>query len=549
MSDWEHCFPYPKFRDGQKEVIDSIISKLESEDVDFVVLEAPTGAGKSAIGYTVGSYFKDYYYVTAQKILQSQLSNDFGPAGKWINDGASPMTELKGRNAYECTFYKEATSDYEYRKGSSKDKLKRLEEQAKSYVDCSVGECKKQQKSKLDYCKERHICPYYNQLYAALRSDAVLMNFHSYIFQTAFVQAWPNKKLLIVDEAHNAEQVLMDYISFTFNDANYSFQLPDLETAEEYYMFFEDIDMMKIIINNIRSAIAEGDSKEEEYWVQQKFKYEKFTTSIMTHEWIPKWETKEIKGLRSFRQVELKPLYVKHYINDTLLSKVDKVLFMSATILDVNIMCDSLGLDRSRVYAKRLGSDFPVENRPIVYDPCGSMAYKEKGETMPKMMIRINEICDDHSNERGIIHTHNFEIAKYIQENGSSKLKQRLFFQHNYDSKENMLDQHAKSRNGIIIAPAMHEGLDLKDDLARFQIICKVPYPGLGANPQLRRRMELDGNYYQYLTALKLVQSYGRAIRSNTDKAKTYILDSGFERFYSESAKMLPKWFRDAIVW
>ena len=32
----------------------------------------------------------------------------------------------------------------------------------------------------------------------------------------------------------------------------------------------------------------------------------------------------------------------------------------------------------------------------------------------------------------------------------------------------------------VLISPSLHLGLDLKDDLSRFQIIVKVPYGNLG---------------------------------------------------------------------
>jgi len=55
--------------------------------------------------------------------------------------------------------------------------------------------------------------------------------------------------------------------------------------------------------------------------------------------------------------------------------------------------------------------------------------------------------------------------------------------------------------------------------------------------------------YYVWLTCLKLVQSYGRSVRSETDYANTYILDAQFGKFYKQARKMLPAWFIDAIVW
>ena len=110
-----------------------------------------------------------------------------------------------------------------------------------------------------------------------------------------------------------------------------------------------------------------------------------------------------------------------------------------------------------------------------------------------------------------------------------------------------MLQDHSRQKNSIIIAPAMHEGLDLKGDLSRFQLICKVPYPSFQDNEQLKIRMQLSQDYYDWLTALKLLQSTGRSIRTENDWADTYILDSDFLFFKRKCYKLLPDWFIAAI--
>jgi Rad3-related DNA helicase len=220
---------------------------------------------------------------------------------------------------------------------------------------------------------------------------------------------------------------------------------------------------------------------------------------------------------------------------------------MSATILQPKIVYDSLGIDPSDAYAYRMKNRFPEEKRPIYFQPAGSMSYKNKQATMPKLLKSIESIAKKYPDQKGIIHTHNFEIAKFVIQKGSKNLKQRLFFQEHYFNKDEMLKKHALSKNGIIIAPAMHEGLDLKDDLSRFQIICKVPYPSFKDNEQLKIRMQLSQDYYNWLTALKLIQSYGRSIRSVDDWADTYILDDDFSRFKRNCLKLLPKWFLEVI--
>ena len=43
-----------------------------------------------------------------------------------------------------------------------------------------------------------------------------------------------------------------------------------------------------------------------------------------------------------------------------------------------------------------------------------------------------------------------------------------------------MLRKHYESKKQtVLISPSLHLGVDLKDDLSRFQVIVKVPYPDL----------------------------------------------------------------------
>lgn len=542
----KECFPYPSARNGQMELIGKTIDAFENGK-RFVIIEAPVGAGKSAIGYTVGNYFQKYYYLTAQKLLQSQLSKDFGENGIWINENRVPMIELKGRNAYPCNYY-ERKLEVEAKTLGLAEK-QHLSDMVNLKIDCARGECKKKGKSKFKFCedneKDVHHCPYFIQRDKAIASDAVLMNFHSFIFQTEVSPNWEHKDLLIIDECHLTESVLMDYISLSFVDVPFKLEFPKLETAEEYYIYFEENNIPDLIADKLREALVSRNDEEEEYWKSIAEKYNKFKNSVVDGEdWVVKFESKT-----GYRTIELKPLFVNKFSNRILFNKSERILMMSGTVLSAKIMADCLGIGEDEYEYITIDSQFPVENRLIHYEPSGSMSYKNKKTTIPKMMNDIERIGSSHENDRGIIHSQSFELTEYVINNSSRELKKRLFFQKNFPNKEAMLAAHAASQNGIIIAPAMHEGLDLKGDLSRFQIILKVPYPSFVDNPQLEMRMKISGDYYNYLTAMKLVQAYGRSIRSETDYAKTYILDEDFKSFFQRSKSILPKWFKQAIVW
>ena len=92
----------------------------------------------------------------------------------------------------------------------------------------------------------------------------------------------------------------------------------------------------------------------------------------------------------------------------------------------------------------------------------------------------------------------------------------------------------------------MSEGVDLKGDLSRFQILCKVPYPYLG-DPIVKKRMNKRGSWYPLQTAKTVVQSVGRSVRSIDDQATTYILDQDWSRFFGRNKNFFPEDFRKAL--
>ena len=92
----------------------------------------------------------------------------------------------------------------------------------------------------------------------------------------------------------------------------------------------------------------------------------------------------------------------------------------------------------------------------------------------------------------------------------------------------------------------MTEGVDLYDDLSRFQIICKTPFPYLG-DPVVRKRMKKWNWWYPYMTAKTIIQSIGRSIRNKDDHCITYILDQNFEYFHNKNTEIFPPWFKKVL--
>ncbi len=184
-------------------------------------------------------------------------------------------------------------------------------------------------------------------------------------------------------------------------------------------------------------------------------------------------------------------------------------------------------------------SPFPVENRPIIFSPAGSMSYKNIDKTLPVMSEMIKEILNNHKSEKGIIHTHSTKIAKYLKYNVKNK---RLLLAHG-ENREEMLKKHINSKTPtVLISPSMSEGVDLKGELSAFQILCKMPYPYLG-DKVVKKKMNRWKWWYTTQTIRTIIQSVGRSIRSEKDKAVTYILDGDWRMIKSKAKDDFPKDF------
>ena len=261
------------------------------------------------------------------------------------------------------------------------------------------------------------------------------------------------------------------------------------------------------------------------------------------------WIVSEVKKEdREVARIELKPLDVSPYCKDVF-TNCNKTLLMSATILDIETFCSSVGLPYDNVKVIRVGSDFPLKNRPIYPLATAYLNYESLHNEEVKMAIakNVDTIMIHHKDDKGIIHTTSYEQLNFIRENVSEANRRRLLVTDPEIERDEIISEHiAAKKPTVLISPSLHLGLDLKDDLSRFQIITKVPYLSL-ADRWVNEKVKVNQQWYNWQTALKLVQGYGRSIRSKEDWAITYVLDSAFGWFVSKNKHILPDWFTQAI--
>jgi ATP-dependent DNA helicase DinG len=261
------------------------------------------------------------------------------------------------------------------------------------------------------------------------------------------------------------------------------------------------------------------------------------------------WIVSEIKKDNyKIEKVELKPLDIAPYCK-SVFEKGSKILVMSATILNNKAFCKSIGLDPDEVKFIRVKSDFPVERRAIYPLNIAYLNYSnlQSIDIMSRIASAVDNLMYTHKNDKGIIHTTSYEQLNFIKENISKENARRLLLTDPEIQRDEIIFQHVStSTPTVLISPSLHTGLDLKDELSRFQIITKVPYPNK-SDRWTNAKRQVDEEWYYWQTALRLIQAYGRSVRSKDDWARTYVLDSAFSYFVRKNRNSLPDWFVQAI--
>jgi Rad3-related DNA helicase len=242
-------------------------------------------------------------------------------------------------------------------------------------------------------------------------------------------------------------------------------------------------------------------------------------------------------------RVEFKPLDIAPYCK-FVFAKASKTLIMSATILNHKTFCRSVGLNPDEVKYIQIQSDFPIRPLDIAYLNYSNL---QSGDVISRIAKAVDNLMFVHKSDKGIIHTSSYEQLRFIKENISQENARRLLVTDPEIQRDEVLFQHMSTpKPTVLISPSLHTGLDLRDNLSRFQIITKVPFPNKSDRWINAKRKE-DEEWYYWQTALKLIQAYGRSVRSEEDWAKTYVLDSAFGYFVKKNQDILPRWFINAI--
>jgi ATP-dependent DNA helicase DinG len=527
-------FPMAEAREKQIRALD-FVRRAHAQGYKDIIIAAPTGIGKTAIGAAIalwaqqiivdGDFEPGAYYLVTQKLLQDQLSEDMAKFKPEFRRGCT----LKSSIEYKCD----------------------------QHGTCMVG--LRMKKEKRCAAAAAFNCKYRNQKALFNNVPLAVTNYPYFFTERTYVGEFKNRRVLIADECHTLEKQILGFVEININAEILEEWVPHLRPVpkmQDIYDFADWLEQayipaLKLRIDGLEAQVESHphESKYQDQLNQTETNLGRVMAAIASIDedrdnWVYWQESKE-GNLESIA----KPISATAFTKQLLFDAADTRVYMSAFPGPKGVFCRSLGLKPDKVAWLSLSSTFPKENRPIHMTLVGSMGQKSIEGTLPSMLRMCERILNAHSEEKGLIHCHSYKLGEAIYSFLSPRFPGRIIFPKTGKERDASFSMHKNmDEPTVILSPSMTEGFNLQDDLARFQILAKMPYPYLG-DKQVAAKKARDPDWYDMQTVMTVLQACGRIVRSDTDHGATYILDSDFQMLFERHPDFFPTWFQEAFVW
>ena len=551
--------PTFRFRPNQKEaIVDTIYNWLTNKN-KHVIISAPTGTGKSIIALMCGAVLSKYYgkkgYILCSDLgLLEQYKVD-------IDKYFPKWAVLKGQQEYKCV-----KNDQSFTGGVCKlSGCKNYKEIARRYPDCLTE------------------CPYLVARNKAIKSDVLVCTYAFWLIQqnvvakTVEAPPFDKRDFVICDEAHKLVSIVQDHYSPSFFESDMTKMkliietvseenmdvIPKIEHTRRKIIHMTDLEELSTELNNYVSLVkiveqasdavtryidADVLSKEDKVLLSAANFVKEHYSSFLDYVNVVNTAGSSIIVKNYDNE---KPENIKfNCINESYLmgkffhSNCEKSMYMSATIGSPESYAKNHAIDEYDYIS--IPSTFKFDNSPIFYVPDYKMSYKEKEQSFPKVVDLVTATVNMYAGKRGIIQTGSYKFAQDLYERVPSEVRRRMVLYNGSAEKTQSIEFFKNCKDKILVGPSLIEGLNFSDDLCRFQIIMKIPYPSL-ADKFVSRKKDISPKWYSDETAISILQGVGRGIRHENDWCVTFIFDGCFHYLANSSWDMFPDEFKRRI--
>ena len=529
-------------RDSQIKILKGIDSAFSSGK-KFVIVYAPTGCGKSFIAKTIANSSRDIpdfvvdevdsdeafsiQYRQTEAIPESYkryLDEDMGGAfvltiTKNLQQQYKLLFEntkiLKGKNNYKCTV----------------DTLRTVDK-----APCTANP------SLAKRCKFNKLCTYYNARNNSITNKFSVLNYKKFSTLPRHIR---KRQYIICDEASELPNELVSMysrsipLSLIRNLGMIVSKIP-YENPPKFLGWLNEFS--SILSSEISSIERTFNSKTiTENAMKLLTNYRNLSIDIEST--ISLWNSTEYIVELSQTHLKITPLKIDK-LSKTIFDYADKIVLMSGTIIDHERFARSLGITDYEYI--EVDSEFDPKKAPIyTVNKSRSLNRNNLARMLPILSREIKNICNKHKNEKGVIHTHTNDITRYLYDSLNGD---RFLFRMDENENDTILKRHSETDEPtVLVSPSLSYGVDLKGDLAKFQIIVKAAFLPLN-DIRVSKLFKEDKQWYINEMLNTLIQACGRGVRSKNDECVTYILDGNITNNVIQNKSILPKYFIERFV-
>lgn len=506
--------------DYQVDAVMDIVEAFLDESYRVVVLDAPTGSGKTLIAECVRRILGSRaVYVCHNKDLQAQFAGDFRYA-----------SVLYGRNNYT----------------------------PHNPVDgATCGDCQYTPRNKsCGLCFDHDTCPYQVAKRKAVGSPVPILNSSYWLNEVQSPNSrFANTGLVVFDEVDTLEKVLMDQVEVYIGartQTAYGIRPPRKLTVVSEYLPWTDhvLDQIEKPLKKLTDIDFAS--------VQQTRELKKLVGLMESvnamradlENELPWVYTGGAGGRR--RQgdaIAFKPVKVDRFGASRIWQKDKRFLLMSGTIVSPDQLVRDLGYDGAYRFVS-VDSQFHPRNRQVVVRAVADMSRKGDSDVgRDRMRSAVSDALRRHAGERGVVHSVSYSLSAMLADCCKAERPGAVFSYTSALERSRAIERFKQTPGSVLVAPSADRGVDLPNELCRFQIIAKVPYLSLG-DKQVQERLYKtpDGKvWYNVHVARTIMQMVGRGVRNNDDYCVTYVFDSQFKNWYRAWGHLLPKWFKKGL--
>ncbi len=595
----EIYFRHSKIRDSQKQMVKDVCSALEAGN--HLLAHAPCGIGKTdaalspAITYAM-EYGLDVFFLTP-KISQHKIAAEVigGLADKYaLNLRATDMIGRRHccihpalKDLDHDTFYQscerlrkeERCGFYANAKGNTKLEEVKADLLFRKLLN-NYGAVKTHNDLILE-CEGLHACPYEIMVKLASNSKFVIADYFHLIapsIRTLFfgkTKKKLEKSIIIIDEAHNLPKRVRDYLSVSFNNRLISRMETEMKSMGCDMKFEKEfVSWAKSTLNgkeelllekeHLNSALAYFGMKPDEisdYFESMGLGYIEKTNRksslLKFSKFLKGWfedtqgSIRMLRGKGNFYSISKR--FLDPAVITSELNKAHSVVLMSATLHPMHMYRDVLGLEEKRTMMKSYSSPFPKSNKlNLIVEGTTTRYSSRTSEEFAKIADLIDKAHRIKKKTAVFFPSYNVLNSVFPLIKSTKKFIQQ--------EKMTARDLHAlvkdfSSNGGMLIAVqggSLSEGFDFANGEIKTAVVVGI------ALEEMNLEVKSLIDYYQqkfgkgweyayiYPAITRALQSAGRAIRKEEDKAAIIYLD---ERFgWQNYRKLFPADERFVVV-